>query len=70
MNKLLDIVFSITISDTFALTKAKVIPISITDFSYTLRFIEDKRGSGMIEDHSFDVQMFDLSSRHSVYMQE
>jgi hypothetical protein len=43
MNKLLDIVFSIAISDTFALTKAKVIPISITDFSYTLRFIEDKR---------------------------
>jgi hypothetical protein len=43
MNKLLDIVFSITISDTFALTKAEVIPISITDFSYSLRFIEDKR---------------------------
>jgi hypothetical protein len=41
MNRSLDIGFSIAISDTLALTKADdAVPISITDLSYILRFIE------------------------------
>jgi hypothetical protein len=40
MNRSLDIGFSIAISDTLALPKAKAVPISITDLSSILRFIE------------------------------
>ena len=40
MNRSLDIGFSIAISDTLTLSKAKAVPISITDLSSILRFIE------------------------------